>query len=211
MKQEYLERIRTPWPYLVAQALVIAILLTLVLDEVLIAQSMTGQRDLWNTTAIFFTSFGLFFVMLWFTKSIKVSVENRLLFTGKRGPTLIIRGGRHNSKTYIPLYMIENVTEVVYQGSRVETLDANKASEPQTPSRAKQQTRWKTFFHIRDEHGEVPVGTSELFGYEGPGLEVSYRSHSLNSGGKELLWKQQFPTQEPELLKQVMQDLAAET
>lgn len=106
-------------------------------------------------------------VMFRLTKTVKLSIENTLLFSGKRGPSLIVRGNKRGGKSNVPLYMIEEIAEVTFDGPW-----------------------WRS---------KVTGGLQE------PGLQVTYRTQTLAGGGKKLLFKQQFPTQDAVLLKSVLE------
>ena len=205
MREEYIETLRPPALYLLGMALVVSSLLTAVLTEVFLTP--LGDQELENTVALFVVISALAFGAFWWTKSVKVSIEDCLLFTGKRGPTLIVRGGRRRGKTYIPLYLIDVVEEVAFAGSKVNEVKGPAEAQSAIVSTAKQPSRMKAFFNLRDPDDEVPVSTTELFAYTGPGLQVTYRAQSPMSGGKELRWKHQFPTADPSLLRSVLETL----
>ncbi|MFT7219264.1 MAG: hypothetical protein ACI8Z1_000878 [Candidatus Azotimanducaceae bacterium] len=111
MYEHYSETIQIPARPLQTISTIAAVLITVFSREM--KTHLEGNRSAIQFLALLFAiSWLLVFLMLWLTKSVKVSVENMLQWSGERGPPLVVRGNTHGSKSYIPLPMIEDVTEV---------------------------------------------------------------------------------------------------
>lgn len=203
MYEHYSETIRIPARHLRTISTIAAVLITVFVGAM--KAHMEGNRSEIQFLALLFAiSWLLMFAMLWMTASVKVSVENMLQWSGERGPTLVVRGNTRGSKSYIPLPMIENVTEVTFEGPWWNTTVTGAPPEPARPVTAKKLSGWQTFLHMRDVHSEIPVANRAVFGYQGPGLLVTWRSRALNTGSKALLWREQFPTEDPALLMSIL-------
>jgi len=201
--KHYLETIPIPTRWLQTISTIAAVFIT-VLAGTMNPDPQGDRIDVRFLAMLFTISWCAVFAMLWLTKSVRVSVENMLQWSGERGPTLVVRGNTRSSKSYIPLAMIEDVTEVTFEGPWWKSTVSGAPPDLVMPATAEKPDGWQTFLHMRDEHSTIPVGRRDVFGYRGPGLLVTWRARAPNTGTKELFWRDQFPTADPEKLMSIL-------
>lgn len=154
---------------------------------------------------LFIACWVLLFALFRLTKNIKIDVKQMVQWSGQRGPTLVIRGSTRGSRSYIPFELVEDVTPIMFEGPWWQTRVTGAPQEPESSGNRDKPSWWRTFLSLRNEDDPVPVSTTGLFGYEGPGLLITYRAATPVSSGREYRWKQQFPTRDPARLKLILE------
>lgn len=210
MSNYYSEAITMPTPVLLATTTLTTLVVTVFVSFIKMSTMPNSEWELLFPPAFFAVCWLVMLFMFRFTTTVKVSIENTLLFSGKRGPSLIVRGSKRGEKSYVPLHIIEEIVEVTFEGPWWRPKVTGGLQQQDMSWTGEQKAWWRTFLHMRDEHDPISVSTNELFGYQGTGLQVTYRGHALTSGGNKLVWKHQFSTQDPVLLKSVLESLPPE-
>tara|TARA_R110002072_G_scaffold5527_12_gene35466 strand:- start:6520 stop:7167 length:648 start_codon:yes stop_codon:yes gene_type:complete len=210
LAEQYSETVSPPARLLLVIATIISLLVTIAWGAVLVPVVDSIQKEIPFLLSVFAACWVIMSVMLLLTKKIKIKVKEIQQFSGQPGPTLFIRFSSRDSKSYIPLHLIDEVEEVSFGGpwwntSMIDAPAAPAAEQEAEPDTAvKKQSWWRDFLMLRDKDGPIPLGGEVLYGYRGPGLIVTYRAKTLAGGGDEYKWKCQFPTQNPKRLKAIL-------
>ena len=195
------ERITMPWRLCILHALFPAIVAWMPLYAGWIitggnADSTAGKAGL------FLLAWAVMVPVVAHTRSVSLSLANRLTWRGHREPVLRVRGTRRGETAWIPLSDVTAI-EKVRLGPGQERPAASQGDSPKS-IRHPEKRWWAAFFSFGPDEPD-PVATLSVPGYSGPGLKVTYEAATMVSGGVRQTWRVQFPTGRQDDLSSLLQ------